>query len=168
MTAMEKLEALSYLVTVIGLPLAIIVYIREQRKERQNDEEELYLQLSDEYAKFLRLVLANADLHLMTENAPAIPLTADQIERQNILFEILIALFEQAYILVYEQNMSRQASRLWRTWEDYMRVWCRRADFRAQLPALLDGEDPEFQGYITQIASEQNRKTAAPNYLRGA
>ncbi len=80
------------------------VYVREQRKERQNDEEELYLQLSDEYAKFLRLVLENAELHLITETAPAAPLTSDQIERRNILFEILIALFEQAYILVYEEN----------------------------------------------------------------
>src|SRR5688572_17170471 len=126
MTLLEWLEALSYLVTIIGFPFAIAVFIKEQRKERINDDEELYLQLSDEYSKFLRLVLTNADLHLMTQSAPGEPFNADQIERRNILFELLISIFERAYILVYEDQMTRQAARLWQTWEDYMRYWCRR------------------------------------------
>ncbi|HSH92872.1 MAG TPA: hypothetical protein VK968_01865, partial [Roseimicrobium sp.] len=76
MTIMEMLEALSYVVTIIGLPFGIWVFVQEQRKERINDDEELYLQLSDEYSKFLRLVLTNADLHLMTQAAPITPFNA--------------------------------------------------------------------------------------------
>ncbi len=159
MTTMEWLEALSYAVTIIGLPLAIYVFLREQRKERQNDDEEVYLQLSDDYAKFLRLVLENADLRLMTQLRPEQPLTPDQIERRNVLFELLISIFERAYILVYEDRMSRQASRLWQTWVDYMREWCARPDFRELLPQLLQGEDPEFQAYIQGIAKQE---AAAP------
>jgi hypothetical protein len=158
MTHLEWLEALSYLVTIVGLPFAIWVFIKEQHKERINDDEELYLQLSDEYSKFLRLVLTNADLHLMTQATPNEPFNADQIERRNILFELLISIFERAYILVYEDQMSHQASRLWRTWEDYMRYWCRRSDFRSLLAALLEGEDPDFQNYINGIAAEEARK----------
>ena len=158
MTIIEILEALSYVVTIIGLPFGIWVFIQEQRKERINDDEELYLQLSDEYSKFLRLVLANADLHLMTQSAPGTPFNADQIERRNILFELLISIFERAYILVYEEHMSRQAARLWQTWEDYIRYWCRRADFRDLLMTLLEGEDPDFQKYISRIAGDEARK----------
>lgn len=158
MTTLEWLEALSYLVTIVGLPFAIWVFIKEQRKERVNDDEELYLQLSDEYSKFLRLVLNNADLHLMTRVAPDKPFDADQTERRNILFELLISIFERAYILVYEDEMSHQTARLWRTWEDYMRYWCRRGDFRSLLNTLLEGEDPDFQTYINQIADEEARK----------
>jgi hypothetical protein len=33
-------ELLSYLVTVIGLPLAIFTFWTEQRKERENEDEE--------------------------------------------------------------------------------------------------------------------------------
>lgn len=160
MTPLEWLEALSYLVTIVGLPFAIWVFIKEQTKERINDDEELYLQLSDEYTKFLRLVLSNADLHLMTQSTPSDPFNPEQIERRNILFEILISIFERAYILVYEDAMSRQAARLWQTWEDYMRYWCRRPDFRGQLSALLQGEDPDFQRYIQNIAAEEARKPA--------
>jgi hypothetical protein len=50
--------------------------------------------------------------------------------------------------------MNRQTRRLWRSWEDYMREWCRRADFRKALPELLEGEDPEFRSHIEKIAKE--------------
>ncbi|HYD85270.1 MAG TPA: hypothetical protein VEA63_14490 [Opitutus sp.] len=158
MSTLEWLEALSYIVTIVGLPFAIVVFIKEQRKERQNDDEELYLQLSDEYSKFLRLVLDHSDLHLMTRAEPDAPFTSEQIERRNVLFEVLIAIFERAYILVYEEHMSRQATRLWQTWADYMRDWCRRPDFRELLPELLQGEDPEFQAYIRKISAEESTR----------
>src|SRR6187402_1864623 len=111
MTTLEWLEALSYVVTVIGFAFAIIVFLNERGKERQNDDEELYLQLSDEYAKFLRLMLDHADLHLITRSQPASPFTSEQIERRNVLFELLISIFERAFILVYDERMGRQASR---------------------------------------------------------
>lgn len=161
MTWLEMLEALSYLVTIVGLPMAILVYVLDRRRERMNDDEEVYLQLADDYEKFLKLVLQNADLRLLTKNVPALQLTEEQKERRDVLFEILIALFERAYILVYEEQMSRQAARLWRTWEDYMRVWCRRADFRAVLPELLEGEDADFARHITRVAEEERERPGA-------
>ena len=168
MTNLEILEALSYLVTIFGLPFAIWVFLKEQRKERINDDEELYLQLSDEYAKFLRLVLDNADLRLMTQAEPTAPFNPEQIERRDVLFEILIAIFERAYILVYEEEMSRQTARLWQTWEDYMRYWCRRSDFRKTLPYLLEGEDPDFQRHITAIADKEARSPKIESATRAA
>lgn len=156
MTLLETLEALSYIVTVVGLPLGIYVYLRDQQKERRNEEEEVYVRLSDQYAEFLELVLKNADLQLTTRNAPQAPLTPEQQERRMVLFEILIALFERAYILVYEDDMDREETRLWASWEDYMREWCGRADFREALPALLRGEDPDFAAYIRTLAKQES------------
>jgi hypothetical protein len=156
MTTLELLEALSYLVTIVGLPLGIAVYLRDQRKERRNEEEEVFVSLSDQYAEFLELVLKNADLQLTTRTSPAAPLTPEQQERRAVLFEILIALFERAYILVYEPEMDAQETRLWASWEDYMREWCRRPDFRELLPKLLRGEDPDFSAYIRRLATEES------------
>ena len=59
---LESWEMASYVVTVIGLPFAIVIFIWEQRRERQNEEEELYQRLSDDYAEFLKLVLNNSRL----------------------------------------------------------------------------------------------------------
>lgn len=153
MSLLEWLEALSYIVTVVGLPFAIWVFIREQRKERQNDDEEVYLKLADDYEDFLKLVLQHADLRLNSAPDHLIPLSPEQAERRHVLFEILIALFERAYILAYEPKLRGDALRRWLTWEDYMRGWCRRRDFREVLPGLLEGEDAEFQQYIRSLAA---------------
>ncbi|MDT3705672.1 MAG: hypothetical protein ROZ09_02525 [Thiobacillus sp.] len=159
MDGMQWLEALSYLVTIIGLPLAIGVFIYDRRRDQQNDEEEIFLRLSDEYADFMRLVIDNADLHLLSPATKG-ALSEDQLERKHALFAILVSLFERAYVLVYEDHMSRQQQRLWQSWADYMHEWCAREDFRAALPALLHGEDPGFVATIRRIASEAN--TARP------
>ena len=150
--SIETWELLSYVVTVVGLPLAISVFIFEQRKERNNEEEEVYQLLSDNYQAFLKIALENPDLRLFAnEETPA--LSAEQRERMFIIFSMLISLFERAYLLLYEDGMAEKQLRRWRSWEDYMGEWCNRADFRAALPALLRGEDPEFSGYIQKLAA---------------
>lgn len=144
-------EWLSYVVTVIGLPLAIFVFIFEQRKERNNEEEEVYQLLSDNYQDFLKVALDNTDLRLFTtEQTP--DLTEEQRERMFIIFNMLISLLERAYLLLYEEDMSPQQYRRWQSWDDYMREWCSRADFRAVLPELLRGEDPGFVSYIENLS----------------
>ena len=65
----EIFELLSYVVTVVGLPLAIFVFLFEQRKERENEEEAVYQLLSDNYQDFLKVVLENPDLRLFSKNA---------------------------------------------------------------------------------------------------
>lgn len=157
---LEWLEALSYVVTIIGLPFAIWIFLVERRKERMNDDEEVYLKLADDYEKFLKLVLSNADLRLISNQGELVQLNPEQKERRKILFEILIALFERAYILVYEDDLKGQTARLWLTWEDYMRDWCQRPDFREELPQLLAGEDPEFQHYIRELAERETSSEA--------
>lgn len=145
-------ELASYVVTVIGLPFAILIFILEQRKERQNEEEEMYLRLSDEYTNFLKLCLENADLGLLHPNGSRGQTSPEQEERKRALFGILISLFERAYMLVYEEGMDRQARRMWESWEDFMREWCRKPDFRAALPTLLEGEDEDFGRHILRLA----------------
>lgn len=161
MSFMEWMELGSYVVTVIGLPFALVVFVIEQRKERLNEEEEIYQRLSDEYADFLKLVLENADLHLMRRQGP-VELTEEQQERKAVIFSLLISLFERAYLLVYEQDLSPQQRRLWQSWEDYMREWCRREDFRAALIEQLPGEDEEFGAHIRRIAEQEIGRPAQP------
>ena len=152
-------EFLSFVVTVVGLPFAIIVFLLEQRKERMNDQEEIFQRLSDEYREFLKLVLDNSDLYLLRREGARSDLTDEQKERRLAIFGILISLFERAHLLVYEEKMDKQTRRMWQSWEDYMREWLRRADFRAALPTLLEGEDEEFTKYIQRLADAELGKT---------
>ena len=164
-SVLEWLEALSYLVPIVGLPFAIGVFLFEQREERANEEESIYQSLSDEYAEFLRLVLGHADLQLRTKPRTE-RLTSEQEERRLLLFDLLISLFERAYLLVYEDAMSRKQARMWQSWEDYMHFWCQREDFRALLPALLEGEDPGFSLHLLRIAAIE-AKAALPQAVLG-
>ena len=154
MNLREWLELASFAVTVIGLPFAIAVFVLQQRKERDNEEEEAYQHLSDAYNDFLKIVLVNADLQLRT-NTPLPNPTPEQNERMMVIFDMLISLFERAYLVAYKADMGEIEQRRWNSWDDYMREWCRRDDFFNALPLLLRGEDPQFQRYIKRVAQEE-------------
>lgn len=149
----NALEQASYLVTVIGLPFAIWVFMRQERAERENEEEEAYLLLANAYNEFLKVVLANSDLQLRTTAALENP-TPEQRERMQVIFDMLVSLFERAYLVAYKEDMSESERRRWNSWDDYMREWCERDDFFFSLPALLRGEDAGFQAYIQRVAQE--------------
>ncbi|WP_333845009.1 hypothetical protein [Pelomicrobium sp.] len=160
MSFLETWELMSYVVTVIGLPFAIAVFLIEQRKERENEEEEVYQLLSNAYTDFLKLVIDHPDLKLMSQEATP-NLTEEQRERMLVIFNMLISLFERAYLLAYEENMPDKKRRRWNSWEDFMREWCRREDFRQLLPRLLQGEDEEFAAYILKLSREEAARSAA-------
>ncbi len=147
-------ELASFVVTALALPFAIFLFLFEQRKERDAEDEEAYQLLQDAYNDFLKIVLDNPDLQLRSALARN-DLNEEQRERALIIFEMLIALFERAYIVSYVPEMRGVALRRWHSWDDYMREWCRREDFYYLLPQLLRGEDEDFANYIRAIAEEE-------------
>ena len=145
----------AHMVTVFGLPMALYVIWREARAERDNErkeieqrEEETYLRLSEQYTEFVESVLRYPELGLHPRLPPPADLDPGQQARKLLFFEMLIALFERAYILLHEDAFDVQGARRWQSWADYMTQWSARRDFREALPDLLIGEDPEFSDYI--------------------
>ena len=150
----DAFELASFVVMVVGLPFAITVFLIQQRQERENEEEEAFQHPSDANNGFLKVVLANADLQLRTNAALANP-TPDQNERMRVIFDMLISLFERAYLVAYKEDMTPTEKRRWNSWDDFMREWCRRGDVHNALPLLLRGEDPDFQRYIKRVANQE-------------
>ena len=153
-------ELASFVVTVVGLPVAIGTFLYQSRRERANEEEEEYQLLNDAYIDFLEVVLKHSDLHLRS-NVPTPNLTAEQEERMLVIFDMLISLFERAYLVAYDEDMPADKARRWNSWEDFMREWVRREHFRQRLPELLRGEDPAFSRYIRKLAEEEARDSSA-------
>jgi len=143
-------EFASFVVTVLGFPFAIALFFYEQRKERDNEEEEIHQLLSDSYVDFLKLVLQNPDLKLITEEHTE-NLSEEQKERMVVLFNILVSLFERAYLLTHKDSMNEYQQKRWNSWEDSMKEWVSRKDFKNNLPILLNGEDPDFVRYINSL-----------------
>ena len=150
-------ELASYVVTVIGLPMAIVLFLFEQRKERATEEDEVYQMLANAYNDFLKVVMDNPDLRLRSETA-TLDLTPEQQERMLGLFDMLISLLERAYLTAYSEDMTPLQRRRWNSWEDFMREWARRDDFYYRLPRLLKGEDPEFAAYLQRLAEDERSK----------
>ncbi len=155
MSLHELLELASFVVTVIGLPFGIWVFIKQERAERENEEEAAYLHLADAYIDFLKVVLANSDLQLRTAAALPDP-TPEQSERMLVIFDMLVSLFERAYLVAWKPEMTATEQRRWNSWDDYMHEWCQREDFHRALPFLLRGEDPAFQAYIQRVAEQES------------
>ena len=154
MNARDAWEMASFVVTTLGLPFAIVLFVWQERKERDNEDEEAYQLLSNAYNEFLKVVLAHPDLQLRS-NEPLSNPAPEQRERMLVIFDMLMSLFERAYLVAYKSEMSQTEARRWNSWDDYMREWCRREDFRNALPLLLRGEDPEFQNYLRRLAQEE-------------
>jgi hypothetical protein len=131
----------------------------DRSKQRAQEEEETYLHLSDEYVAFLKLALENADLRLLDPHATP-GLDDEQKMRKFALLGILISLFERTYILTYRSGMRGAELRRWRSWEDWMGEWCRRADFRLAMDEHLPGEDPEFVAYLKKLAASNPVETS--------
>lgn len=142
---MTWLEFLSYVATVVGIPLALGVFMFEERKERQAEQEEIYEKLMDHYARIQEKLFEYPEL-----DQHDTPLSnTEDARRQYIVYEMLISLFERSFILLYgEEDPAYQ--RMWNSWADYLAEWTARPNFRALLPRLMHGEDPAFVAYIAK------------------
>lgn len=147
-------ELASYVVTALGLPLALAIFVYEQRKERANEEAEVYQLLANAYNDFLKVVIDNPDLHLFTNSATP-DLTPLQQERMLVILDMLMSLFERAYLTAWGEHMNEAQQRRWNVWEDFMREWIRRDDFHLRIEALLIGEDPDFQAYFRGLVQQE-------------
>ena len=154
MSAPELWEFLANIVTALGFPFAIFVFWLEQRKARESEAQQTWALLTDNYIRFMELALENPDLK-MSADEPTPNLSEEQKERAMAMFAILAAVFERSYTNMYAPNMTGRQLKRWRSWEDYIRAWCGRADFRAALPHLIGGADPEFVAYLGRIAREE-------------
>ena len=100
------------------------------------------------------VVGAPSDLQLRTASPLPNP-TPEQRERMLVIFDMLISLFERAFLVAWKPEMTPSEQRRWNSWDDYMREWCRRDDFYNTLPVLLRGEDAAFQNYLRRVAQEE-------------
>lgn len=163
----ETWELASYIVTVVGLPAAIFLFVFEQRKERATEEDEVYQLLSNAYNEFLKVVMENGDLRLRSVEVHD-DLSPEQQERMQVILEMLISLFERAYLTAYDEHLTPRQRRRWNSWEDFMREWVQRDEFYYRLPQLLKGEDAEFAAYLRRIAEdERTQSLRGPSLITG-
>ena len=146
---LEWMELGSYVATVVGIPLAITVFMHQERKERRIEQQEIYDKLMGHYTEIQDKLFEfpELDSHSKTLANP------EDARRQYILYEMVVSLFERAFILLQEED-SPEYRRMWNSWLDYIREWLNKPNFQAALPRLMQGEDRDFVAYMSKLSGQ--------------
>lgn len=146
MTLLEFMEFLSYVATVVGIPLAIVMFVLQEQKERQNEQEEIYDKLMGHYTDIQEKLFEHPELDVHDK-----PLeNLEDKRRQYILYQMVVSLFERSFILLASET-DPAYQRMWNSWVDYIREWVTHPNFRAALPRLMEGEDKDFVAYMADL-----------------
>ncbi len=146
-TLLEFMEFLSYVATVVGIPLATMTYILQEKKERQNEQEEIYDKLMGHYTVIQEKLFEFPELDVHDKALE----NFEDARRQYILYQMVVSLFERAYILLASET-DPAYQRMWNSWEDYICEWIRHPNFIAALPRLMEGEDKDFVAYMAGLS----------------
>lgn len=148
---------LDYLVKfaqLIGIPVGIIVYGVNKRRERIDREYGTYDALDQKYIDYLKLCLVNPDLDVADiPKSGEVTLTAEQSHKQMIMFSILLAIMERAYIMYRDKSGSIRQEQ-WSGWDAYIRDWLKRENFAAAVPLLAAEFDAGFCEYLGQLPKQ--------------
>ena len=142
---LQSMELLSYIATIVGIPLALLTFIIQERKERQAEQEEIYDKLMEHYATIQERLFQHPEIDQHEQ-----PLSnPEDKRRQLIVYEMLVSLFERAFILLYGET-DPAYQRMWNSWNDYIQHWSAKANFREALFVLMLGEDADFVAFFAK------------------
>lgn len=150
----DALEALSYCATIIGIPVAIGVFIYQKRKDRVEHEIDTYLRANDKYVQYLSLCLDHPELGFSENslNEPEVARSGFNLKQLNI-FSVLVSMLETGFLLYRYQNSAVRDAQ-WRGWYKYIEYWASRSDFRDAWEAIGPEFDEDFQAFTNKLISE--------------
>jgi hypothetical protein len=154
-TAMNVLAALADLSFIVYIPAVLLelrqanrAELRGQRREREARKNEIYTQLIQSYIDWQKLCLDHLDLDIAgdPDEGPS-ELSPPQIKRERIALEILIQIFEQAF-LAYLDAPEELRTFQWKGWELYIDDYCRKANFRQAWQLSGPNMDQRFASFM--------------------
>lgn len=154
--AAKYLEVFSYIITILGVPAAIFVYVRERRKERMAKETETYYTMNDKYFEFLNLCREYAFLDIYDDKNSDFNRYSREEQRQAlILFDMLLSIFERAFVM-YKDHKDDFRKDQWEGWQTYMKCWMMRHDFRVCWADHLKSQwEVNFGKYMNHLYETQ-------------
>ena len=142
----DQLEALSYVATIVGIVIALIVFWSEKRKVRLAREAEAYFRTNDRQVQYLTLCLDHMDAKAFDPDTAATGVETKRL----IMFSILLNTFETAYLSL-RSSSRRILNRQWQGWENYIRMWGAQEDFVKTWKVIGTDFDADFQKYMNAL-----------------
>lgn len=129
-TVSQFLEMITYVITILGVPFAIYMYLDEQKSQRAEREYGTYDALDDKYIELQQLCLQYPKLDIF-DSAFKNPntLTEEDQKQEEAIILIRISIFERAF-LMYQRESAKAKQDQWGGWEIDIFEWLERKNFR--------------------------------------
>lgn len=150
-------ELFSYLATILGIPIAIIVFIKDKRNSRKIKEREALFTSHALYVDFLKICLEHPELEIyfFTYRNKDYSLSK---KKEMIAYEILIAYLESAYIQYADQSMKVKENR-WIGWEKLIKDYSKLDTFLEVWNLTKNDWDKDFRLFVDLIILKQQPET---------
>jgi hypothetical protein len=147
-------ELTSYIVVVLGVPIGLFQYHQAKVRERQEREARVFDAVSASYLDFQRTCLQYPFLDVFDiPDASPTALSPAQQKEELIAFAMLFSIFERAYLL-YLANQTPVTEAQWQGWDQHVRGYFRRENFRRAWHTGEGSYDPRFNEYMRRIEDE--------------
>ena len=147
----QYLEAATYVITILGLPAAIIFYLKEQKQQRLEREYGTFDALDNKYIEIQQLCIEHPELDVFDTpyETPSI-LSEGQKKQEEAILLIRISIFERAY-LMYSGSATKVKKDQWAGWEDEIKDWLERPNFLKVWQEHSPYFDLDFAAHFNQF-----------------
>ncbi len=157
----QYLEIGTFVVTILGVPAAIYIYLQEQNLLRQEREYGTYDALDDKYIELQQLCLDYPELDVFdTPYEHPQSLSPQQQKQEEAILLIRISIFERAF-LMYKSGTHKSKNDQWSGWEAEIVEWMDRPNFKGIWGEHSEYYDKEFVSHFNKISPEHVIKRAA-------
>ena len=152
----DVLEALSYIVILLGVPTGLVQYFQAVKKEQLDREYGTYNALDEKFLEFQNLCLAHPylDIFDLPDKVP-ITLSPAQHKEELIAFTMLFSIFERAFLMYCDQAAPIK-QRQWMGWDEYIQSYCKRGNFKLAWQTCGGTFDKDFEKYMTKFMPKLN------------
>lgn len=150
----DYLETCSYIVVLLGVPVAIYQFVRATQKEAADREYGTYNALDEKYIEFQKICFDHPALNIfdISDRAPK-ELSEEEKKQELIAFTVLFSIFERAFLMYHDQDSDIKA-RQWTGWNDYILSYCSRKNFRDAWGISGQTFDTKYQEFMLSLMPE--------------
>lgn len=149
----EWFELLSYAATIIGIPLAILIYYNDKIKERKLREKEALFTSHSLYVDYLKICLENPELNIYNSLYSENKLSSEE-KKELIIFEILFTYLESTF-LYYEDQSDKVKRKRWDGWLNYIKDFSEQENFRKAWELTNGQWDEDFMKMMNSIIKKR-------------
>ena len=147
-TLAQYLEIATFIITIFGVPVGLLIYLKEQRLQREEREYGTYDALDDKYIEIQQLCLDYPHLDIFdTPFEQPKKLTEEQAKQEEAILLIRVALFERAF-LMYQREAKKAKMNQWEGWKIEIFEWLERDNFKAMWEEHKQYYDKTFVDYF--------------------